>query len=72
MKKSIDCIGLIFTKLIILMLHCQIKFSHHNLSRGRGRDRMVVGITTIPMHSVPITTDGASSNLDRGKVYNIM
>ena len=38
----------------------------------RGRDRMVVGFTTIPMQSVPITTDVMSSNLDQGKVYNIM
>jgi hypothetical protein len=26
----------------------------------------------LPMQSVPITTDVASSNLDQGKVYNIM
>jgi len=41
--------------------------------RGRrGRDHMVVGFTTIPMQSVPITTDVVSSNLDQGEVYNIM
>ena len=44
----------------------------------RGRDRMVVGLTTtliqLPMQSVPITTgtDVVSSNLDQGEVYNIM
>jgi hypothetical protein len=26
----------------------------------------------LPMHSVPITTDVVSSNLDQGEVYNIM
>ena len=26
----------------------------------------------LPMQSVPITTDIVSSNLDQGKVYNIM
>jgi hypothetical protein len=36
----------------------------------RGRDRMVVGFK-LPMQSVPITTD-VSSNLNQGKVYNIM
>ena len=42
-------------------------------ARGRrGRDRMVVGFTTIPMQSVPIITDVLSSNLDQGEVYNIM
>jgi hypothetical protein len=39
---------------------------------SRGRDRIVVGCTTMPMQSVPITTDVASSNLDQGKMYNIM
>ena len=38
----------------------------------RGRDRMVVGFTTIPMQSVPITTDVVSSNIDQGEVFNIM
>jgi hypothetical protein len=38
--------------------------------RGR-RDRMVVGFT-LPMQSVPVTTDVVSSNLDLGEVYNIM
>ena len=37
-----------------------------------GRDRMVVGFTSVPMQSVPITTDVVSSNLDQGEVYNIM
>jgi hypothetical protein len=35
----------------------------------RGRDRMVVGFATT---SVPITTDVVNSNIDQGKVYNIM
>ena len=26
----------------------------------------------LPMQSVPITTDVASSNIDKGEVYNIM
>jgi len=44
-----------------------------SLFRGRrGRDRMVVGFTAIPMQSVPINTDVVSSNLDQGEVYNIM
>ena len=34
-------------------------------------DRMVVGFT-VPMQSVPITTDVVSSNLDQGEVSNIM
>jgi hypothetical protein len=37
----------------------------------RGRDHMLVGIT-IPMQSVPVTTDVVSSNLDQGEVYNIL
>ena len=37
-----------------------------------GRDHMVVRFTTIPMQSVPITTDVVSLNLDQGEVYNIM
>jgi len=44
--------------------------------RGRcGLDRMVVGFTTaiqLPMQSEPIATDVVSSNLDQGKVYNII
>ena len=36
----------------------------------RGHDRIVVGFTiTVPMQSVPITTDVVSSNLDQGEVY---
>jgi hypothetical protein len=35
---------------------------------SRGRDCMVVGFTT----TYAITTDVVSSNLDQGKVYNIM
>jgi hypothetical protein len=42
------------------------------LEGRRCHDRMVVGFTTIPMQSVPITTDVVSSNLDQGEVYNIM
>ena len=38
----------------------------------RGRDRMVVGFTTICMQSVPITTKVVSSNLDLREVYNMM
>ena len=39
------------------------------LCKGRrGRDRMVVGFTTIPMQSVPITTAVVGSNLDQGEV----
>jgi len=38
----------------------------------RSRDRMVVVFTTIPMQSVPITTDVVSSNLGQSEVYNIM
>ena len=43
------------------------------VDRGhRVRDRIVVGFTTtVPMQSVPITTD-VNSNLDQGEVYNIM
>jgi hypothetical protein len=29
-------------------------------------------VLQLPMQSVPITTDVASSNLDQGEVYNIM
>ena len=38
----------------------------------RGRDRIVVGFTTLSMQSVPITTGVVSSNLDQGEVYNII
>ena len=37
-----------------------------------GRDRMVVGFTTTYMHSVPITTNGVSSNLDQGEVIKFV
>ena len=39
-----------------------------------GHDRIVVGFTTtfVLMQSVPITINVVSSNLDQGKVYNIM
>ena len=43
-----------------------------NTGGRRGRDRIVVGFTTIPMQSVPITTDVVSLNLTQGEVYNIM
>ena len=47
-----------------------------NFNRGRcDRDHMVVGFTTaiqLPMQSMPIATDVVSSNLDQGKVYNII
>jgi len=33
---------------------------------------MIVGFTTMPMQSVPITTDVVSSNLDQGEVYNVI
>ena len=38
----------------------------------RGSGRMVVGLTTTYMQSVPITTDVVGSNFDQGDVYNIM
>ena len=38
----------------------------------RGRVCMVVRFTTTYMQSVPITTDVMISNLDQGKVYNII
>ena len=37
-----------------------------------GRDRMLVGFTTTYMHSVPITTNGVSSNLDQGEVIKFV
>ena len=37
-----------------------------------GRTYMVVGFTTTYMHSVPITTDGVSSNLDQGEVIKFV
>ena len=37
----------------------------------RGRDRMVVGLTTIPAQLVPITTIVLSSNPAHGEVYSI-
>jgi gamma-glutamylcyclotransferase (GGCT)/AIG2-like uncharacterized protein YtfP len=36
-----------------------------------GRDRMVVGFTTTPVQSVPITTKVVSSNTVHGEVYSI-
>ena len=59
-----------------LINETEIKLAYENKfklqkSWGRhGRDRMVVGFK-LPMQSVPITTD-VSSNLNQGKVYNIM
>ena len=60
-------------------IHLKIIYVHVHqwympLTNGgrRGRDRMVVGFTTIPMQSVPITTDVVSSNIDQGEVFNIM
>jgi len=48
------------------------KPSKDKVSRGRrGRDRMVVDLQ-LPMESVPIITDVASSNLDQDEMYNIM
>ena len=41
-------------------------------SGHHGRDRMIVEFTTIPVQSVPITTDVLSWNLVQGEVYNIM
>jgi hypothetical protein len=47
--------------------------SFYDFSRGRrGRDRMVVGLTTTYMLSMSISTDVVGSNLDLGEVYNIM
>ena len=41
--------------------------------RGRrGRDRIVVRLRTLPVQSVPITTNVVSSNPDQGEVYNFM
>ena len=37
----------------------------------RGRDHMVVGSTTIPVQSVPITTNVLSSNPAHDEVYTI-
>jgi hypothetical protein len=42
------------------------------LGGRHGGDLMVVRFTTLPMQSVPITTDVVSSNLDQGEVYNTM
>jgi hypothetical protein len=44
---------------------------HFNMRGCRARDRMVVEFTTT-YASVSITTDGVTSNLDQGEVYNIM
>ena len=44
---------------------------HFNMRGRRARDRMVVEFTTT-YASVSITTDGVTSNLDQGEVYNIM
>jgi len=41
------------------------------LNIGRGRARMVVGFTTLPVHLVPITTNVVSSNPAHGEVYSI-
>jgi hypothetical protein len=46
-------------------------FPYHS-GGSRGHDRMVVGFTTMPMQSVPITTDVVNSNLNQGEMYNIM
>jgi hypothetical protein len=50
------------------------KVEVHIFSLGAvaGRDRMVVGFTTLSMQSVHITIDVMSSNLNQGEVYNIM
>ena len=43
-----------------------------NYGGRRGRDRIVVRLRTLPVQSVPITTDVVSSNPDQGEVYNFM
>jgi hypothetical protein len=59
-----------------LINETEIKLAYENKFKlqkswgRRGRDHMVVGFK-LPMQSVPITTD-VSSNLNQGKVYNIM
>jgi hypothetical protein len=39
---------------------------------GPGENHRLVTSLQLPMQAVPITTDGVSSNLDQGEVYNIM
>jgi hypothetical protein len=53
-------------------LHLQdIKVSCQEFYRGRhGRDRMIVGFTTIYAISAYHITDVVSSNLDQGELYN--
>ena len=53
------------------MWYCAKDITHYELRKKGGlRDRMVD--LQLPMLPVPITTDVVSSNLDQGKVYNIM
>jgi hypothetical protein len=52
--------------------HCIVCPSLITGNGRRGRDRMVVGFTTLPMKSVPITTDVVSSNPTQSEVHNIM
>ena len=47
---------------------------YERLLSGGGRGRVVVWLLDLQpaIQLVPITTDVVSSNLDQGKVYNIM
>jgi hypothetical protein len=62
---------------IIQTVIAVLNFSHDEyisyvyIRGGRGRDRMVAGFTTIPMQSVHITTNIASSNPSHGDEYPI-
>ena len=62
---------------IIQTVIAVLNFSHDEYIsyvyiRGQcGGDRMVAGFTTIPMKSVPITTNVASSNPSHGGEYPI-
>jgi hypothetical protein len=49
-------------------------FRSHHLKCGFVRTHILLSWwwSQLPMQSVPITTDVASSNLDQGEVYNIM
>jgi hypothetical protein len=51
---------------------CQVWFLHLAGDRyGHGHDHMVVGITTLPMQPVPITTKVVSLNPSHGELYSI-
>ena len=56
----------------ICLFSAYVLLSYLLLKDRRGRDRMVVWHSQLPVQPVPINTDIVSSNPVQGDVYNIM